>query len=339
MYLFLKKKPINYGLEILRMLMSFWIILNHLYRPRNRSIENIIIKHRFHVPTFIIISFYFLNHNLFARKINKILDRLERLLIPYLLYPIFIYIVHFSLVYFFSFNSINISLYQLLTQIIIGRPLCGVLWFHFNLILLTIFFYIISFIFKNIFLILLQILAIISYIIQFSELNFIFFIKYNKIIKFSVGYFAETIPLAVTGLSIASLDIIKKLKKKRIETFLFSISFLFIIFKYNIFSPIKGFGKQGIIHNIGGVLFFLIFSLIPLENLNKKSLIFIKYLTSYTAGIYFLHINIYRIFRFKIYSIKQKTFLGCLFIYLISYSVSCICFNLTRNTKLKYLFS
>ena len=173
---------------------------------------------------------------------------------------------------------------------------------------------------------------------QFSQLNFQFFNRYNKVIKFSVGYFAETIPLASTGISIASLDIINKLKKKRITTIFFSISFLLIIFKYNIFTPIKGFGKQGIMYNIGGVLFFLVFSLIPLENFNKKLLIFLKYMTSYTPGIYFLHINIYKIFKFKIYSIKEKSFLGCLFIYLISYSISCICFNLTKKTKLKYLF-
>ena len=338
MYLFLKKKSINYGLEILRMLMSFWIILNHLYRPKKKNIENFIIKHRFHVPTFIIISFYFLNYNLFARKIHKIKERLERLLIPYILYPILIYIIYFCLFHLFRFYSLNISLYHLITQIIIGRPICGVLWFHFNLILITISFYIISFIFKNNYLILLQILAIISYVMQFSQLNFQFFTKYSKIIKFSVGYFAETIPLAVTGISMASLDIINKLKKKRITTFFFSISFLLIFFKYNIFTPIKGFGKQGMMYNIGGVFFFLTFSLIPLENFNRKLLIILKYITSYTPGIYFLHINIYKIFRFKINSIKKKTFLGCLFIYLISYSISCICFNLTKKTKIKYLF-
>ena len=59
MYSVLKKKTINYGLEILRMLMSFWIVLNHLYNPKNKQINNIIIRHRFHVPTFLIISFYF----------------------------------------------------------------------------------------------------------------------------------------------------------------------------------------------------------------------------------------------------------------------------------------
>ena len=208
MYYTLKKKAINYGLEILRMQMSFWIILNHLYKPKNRQINNIIIKHRFHVPTFLIISFYFLNYNLSVRKITKFKERLERLLIPYILYPIFTYFLFNSLFYFFSFNSLKANLYQLITQFLIGRGICGVLWFHFNIIIITIFCYIISLLFNNNYLFFLQILGILSYLMQYSELNYKFFIRYNKNIKFSVGYFIETIPLAVTGLSISYIDII-----------------------------------------------------------------------------------------------------------------------------------
>ena len=335
---FPKKITINYGLEILRMLMSFWIIMNHLYKPKNKIIQNIIIKHKFHVPTFVIISFFFLYNSLLTKKIKKYKERLERLLIPYIIYPILTYIININLYYIFQIDSLKTSLYKLITQLILGRGLYGVLWFHFNLILITIFFYIISLIFKHNFLTFFQIVQIFSYIIQFSQINFKFFTRYNNIIKFSVGYFAETFPLAVTGLYIASLDIINKFKGKRMITLFFSIIFLFIFFKYNIFTYVKGFGKQGIMYNIGGVLFFLIFCLIPLEKFNNKILIFIKILTSYTPGIYYLHINIYRIFSYKIYLIKNNTFLGCLIIYLSSYSVSCIGFNLTKKAKLKYLF-
>lgn len=336
MYSILKKKTINYGLEILRMKMSFWIILNHLYKPKNKRIDNIIIRHRFHVPTFFIISFYFLNYRLSIRKINKFQERLERLLIPYILYPILTYFLFNSLFYFFNFNSLRSSFYQLITQFLVGRGICGVLWFHFNLIIITIFFYIICLVFNNNYLFYLQILGIFSYIIQYSELNYTFFIRYNKIITFSVGYFAEAIPLAVTGLSIGSIDIINKLKKNRLITIFFSISFLFLFFKYNIFTSVKGFGKQGIMYNIGGVSFFLIFSLIPFEVCNKKILVLIKYLTGYTPGIYLLHISIYKIFRFKIYLIKHHTFLGCLLIYFTCYSVSCIGYNIFKKNKLKY---
>ena len=66
--------------------------------------------------------------------------RLERLVIPYLIYPIIYWIINFLLYKYFNFNKINFV--ELLTQLLIGRPFYGVIWFHFNLILLTIFFYI-----------------------------------------------------------------------------------------------------------------------------------------------------------------------------------------------------
>ena len=74
-----KTKNINLGIQLLRMLMSFWVVLNHCYKTKNRIFINIIFKHKFHIPCFIIISFYFLNANLSNRKIEKIYYRLERL--------------------------------------------------------------------------------------------------------------------------------------------------------------------------------------------------------------------------------------------------------------------
>ena len=62
------------------MMMSFWVILYHFYLPKNKIIYNIIKKYEFHVPTFIIISFFFLYDSLNFRKIKKMKERLERLL-------------------------------------------------------------------------------------------------------------------------------------------------------------------------------------------------------------------------------------------------------------------
>jgi hypothetical protein len=116
------------------------------------------------------------------------------------------------------------------------------------------------------------------------------------------------------------------------------IFFLFILFKYEIFSPFNGFEKQGILLNIEAVSFFVIFSLIQLDNLNNKILICIKYLTSYTPGIYFLHPEVYLIFRIKISLIKNKTILGCLIVYLISCLLSFIGYNSLKKYKLNHLF-
>ena len=329
----------NYGVEILRMIMAFLVIIEHFYKPKNIALKIIKIRLRFHVPTFLIISFYYLNNNLLNRKVDKIKERLKRLLIPYLFYPIIIFFIYNFLYIFFNIEKLRKNLYELLIQYIVGRLLLSVLWFQFNLILITILFYIIAFIFKNNYLPFLQFLGILSYLVQLSNINYKYFKIYKDYIRYSVGYFAETIPLAVAGLSISSLDIINKSKKKRFQNIILYTFFLFILFKYRIFSPVKGFGKQGILYNIQAASFFVIFSLIQFDNLNKKLLFCIQYLTSYTPGIYFLHTKIYLIFKIKISLIKNHTFLGCLIIYLISYLVSFIGYKSLKKNKLKHLFN
>ena len=334
--LIIKKK--NYGIQILRMIMSFWVVMNHIYKTKNKSLKNIIIEHRFHVPTFIIISFYFLNNNLVKRNINKINERLERLLIPYILYPTLNYIIFNFFYIFFNAKSLAIKFESLITQLIIGRGIFNVLWFNFNLIFLIILFHIISFLFKSNYLLILQIIGIFAYLAQFSDYNFIFFNKYSNRIKFSVGYIVETIPLAITGLWISSLDIINKLKNSRFKAIFFSFFFIFFFFKYDVFKQVKGFGKQGLMYNIGGCFFFISFSLLPLDNINKKFIILINYITNFTAGIYILHTKIYYILKNEILSINFNNGLGCLYIYIICYLICMICYNILKKTKLKYLF-
>ena len=331
-------KKLNLGLEILRMIMSFWVILFHFYRPKNEFSINIIIRHAFHVPTFIIMSFYFLYPNLSQRNLEKIKNRLERLMIPYIIYPLLNWIIQNLLYILYNDERLKIGFTKLLMQLLIGRGLFAVLWFHFNLILITIGFYIISFLFKDNYLVILQILAFFAINITISNINYYYFVKYRDQIKFSVGYFAETIPLAVTGLTISSFDLINKIKYFRFRAITFSLAFLIILFKYNIFTKVKGFGKQGFMYIIGSSLFFILFSLFPLDNFNKFAKMIIRHITNFTAGIYMLHIKIFEIFERRIDSIKKHTFLGCIIIYLLSYLTCLIFYSLFKRSKIKYLF-
>ena len=331
-------KKINLGLEILRMIMSFWVIMSHYYKPKNNIAFNIIIMHSFHVPTFFIMSFYFLYPNLSQRKLEKIKNRLEKLIIPYIIYPFLNWIIQNLLYILYNDERLKISFANLLLQWLIGREFFAVLWFHFNLILLTIGFYIISFLFKDNYLTILQILAFFSLIISISNLNYDYFNKYRHEIKFSIGLFAETIPLAVTGLTISSFDIINKIKYFRFRAITFSFAFLIMLFKYNIFNNVKGFGKQGFMYIIGGSLFFILFSLFPLDNIKKNAKKIVRHITNFTPGIYMLHTKIFQILKKRLDLIKKQTFLGCIIIYLFSYLTSWIFYSLFKRSKIKYLF-
>lgn len=334
-----QKKKINYGLQLLRMIMSFWVVLNHCYKTKNYLLYNIIFDHKFHVPTFIIISFYFFYHNNSIKNIKKIKVRLEKLFLPYLIYPTFIWLINYLLHIKNEEFRLKVYYKNLIIQFLIGRSVYGIVWFHFNLILITIFIFIISFIFNQQYLFILQLLAIITYFMQYSKLNFKYFIEYNKNIKFSVGYFVETFPLAVTGITFSSLNLISTLQKYRFKSIFFSIIFIFMLFKYKIFILIKGFGKQGFMLNIGSLLFFILFYLLPLEKIKISNInSFISYITNYTAGIYFLHIFIYKIMKNYITLVYKKTLSGCIIIYITCYLISLICYNRFKYSKLKYLF-
>ena len=77
------QKNINYGLELLRMLLCFWVVLYHFLKKSDNKLILSFKKKMFHVPSFFFISFYFLFPIINRRKTNKMILRLERLLIPY----------------------------------------------------------------------------------------------------------------------------------------------------------------------------------------------------------------------------------------------------------------
>lgn len=335
------KKRINIGIQLLRMILCFWVVCYHCLRVRNKIICNIIFRKVFHVPTFMFISFYYLFDNLYKRNINKIKNRFIRLLIPYLIWPILIWIINNLLIVSIKFNRFNrfLSLYDLYIQFLIGRSFHAVFWFLFNLIFLTNFYIIISFIFKKNFLFILLLFGIFSYILQYSNYNYNIFKLYDERIFCSLGYICEIIPITISGLLFASLKINKKIETHRKKTIITSILILYCLFKYNIFSDLKGFTYRGILLNFGSIFLFVCFSLISFDKIKNKSIIIIvDYITSYTNGIYCLHIIISDYLAFIFSFIKKKTLNGCIIIYLFSFFISFIGKNIFKKGVLKYLF-
>lgn len=328
------------GVQLLRMILSFWIVIFHCYKTENITLHKYLFEIKPHVPCFILISFYFSFNTFSKRNINKIKSRFERIVIPYFIFPIIILAINNLL---FTFHP-NWSVYKriitftdLKLQFIIGREFIGVFWFQTFLILSTLLFVIISFLFKEKFLLILEILFLFFYIIQYSNINFIFFCHYSHKIHLCIGCYADVLPMAFAGCIIASNRFFDLNNKKR--TFFFSLIGLFTILKYDIFSNIKNFGYGGIKNHLAAILLFIIFYLLPIND--YKSDIFktiINKITNYTQGIYSLHLIIKEILDTKITCIKEGSFLRCLFIYILSYLISFIGEKITKKSKLVYLF-
>ena len=155
----LSKSHFNLGLQILKMFLCFWVVLIHSSEPKNKMIKELFFKKRFHVPTFTVISFYCLFPIISTRNIEKIKQRFTRLLIPYIIIPLIIWIFNNIIYFYFHINRVRRELYfiNLFNQFIIGRDFHGVFWYQSNILFITLLFFIISFIFKNMFLIILKI--------------------------------------------------------------------------------------------------------------------------------------------------------------------------------------
>lgn len=334
------KKQVNLGILILRAILCFWVVSFHNMNRKKVLIRKILQKH-FHVPTFFIISFYYLLKNYNGRNIKKINQRFERLLIPYIIYPIIIWVFNNLLFLFTKNNRFNriLSLNDFIFQLIFGRKFMGVFWFQFMLIFLTIFFFILVFLEMNILLIF-YILSIISYFFQYSGYNYNFFINYQSSVKGSIGYLVEIIPIIASGLTLSSLNIINRLDEYKNKTLIFLIIIIYFIFKYDIFIDINGFCYKGIITNFGSIPLFIFFSLLPINNIENRIIVnLIKYATQYTNGVYCLHsIVSYYLRKINILLVINREISGCIIIYIISYFISFLnCLYLSK-TKLKYLF-
>jgi hypothetical protein len=152
-------------------------------------------------------------------------------------------------------------------------------------------FLIIILIFKSSYLFILHIFTIIAYIFQYSGLN-VYLHNYYLVphAALTFGRFAEAFPLAVTGFTFASLNIIQKLKKNRAKALLYNFIIIIMISTFRIFHKIKNFKYGGIRLNIAASCLFIIFSLLPLEKIQKKYIIYIiNKITRYTGGIYYMH--------------------------------------------------
>jgi hypothetical protein len=223
-------------------------------------------------------------------------------------------------------------------QIIIGRKYYGYFWYMNNLLFISLLFTIISFLFNRHFLFIIQLIGLISYRLHLSSL-------YNNLNKKNLAeswliLLIEMIPAASIGLTFGAENLIAILKRKYVKHIIIHASFLYFLFKLNIFQLHNGYLFSAIeMNTLGSINFFCIFSIIPFEYIKKKRIIdILKYISNYTGGIYYIHVFLcYYLGKIIIY-IRYQTFFGCILLYIICYFICLIGNNIFHKTFLKYLF-
>ena len=239
-------------------------------------------------------------------------------------------------------NVIDIptTLKDLKDQLLWGHNFVVQFWFQWNLILITLLYIFIIFLFKNNFLLILQLLAIFSYALQYSEYNKQFYNFLALENRESLGRLAEMIPYSVTGFSLASYEILIKLQKYKFKTIFFSLIVFCFIEKYEIFSVLNGVAYSGIklnVHSISIIFLFFSFPMEKITNIYINKLLFC--ISSYTAGIFYLHWTVINYLKPFIIYIKNGELFGCIIVYLVCYIICHIGTKIFKNTKFKYLFN
>ena len=333
--------PFNFGFTLLKSILAFDVIISHCYNT-NSSRNNIIIfitrRRKVHVPSFFMLSFYFNYNTLISSNTKKKIDRLIRLLIPFVLWPIIVFVFCNLISTYRQFpklTSFDVLIYQLLTGQ--GQELFH-FWYLFDLIFTTLLFMGIIKLFRKKYLFIINLLLIFSYYLQYSE--------YNKKI---IPYFRnieglkrenELLPFAVVGFTLNALNVLKILENYKFNSFIMCILIYNLTIDNEIFRNIFGISYHGIKLNVLAVCIVILFSLFPSNKIKNKKLInILKLITNYSGGIFYLHQLVQFFFKPYYNNIRNGTFTGIIQIYFISYIISVIGANIFYKTKLKFLFS
>ena len=231
----IKIKNFNIGIELLRIILSFLIVVYHIH---SRKKKNFILNFTFdflgfYTSTFFVMSFYFSFKSLSSKVIIIIKQRLQRIILPYIIWPIIIFLEN-NIYCFINYKYIKYSIRDLLLQLIVGRKINDVFWFQFNLIFISIFFILIIFIVpKKIYFYFLSLIAFFAIIFNFKGYNLKVFSIYSIHIYHSIGRISVYVIYAIIGFFLGSLNMLGKIQKYQIKIFLLSPIFLYILKEHN----------------------------------------------------------------------------------------------------------
>jgi fucose 4-O-acetylase-like acetyltransferase len=337
-----RKKEYNIGIGILRVCLSFMVIMDHLYSQK--KYKQYVYFFYYHIPTFFLVSFFYTFNTLSSSNINKIKRRFERIMIPYFSWC-FIYWIFNNIYFYILKKECRHSLIDFMHNLINGHIFNCALWFQNNLILLTIIFVIIILLFKKTYIYILILLGVLAYVFQYTGLNYKFFRNnFSGHYYLTLGRLAEGLPNAISGFYIASKNISTILKSNARITIIISFIILLFITKFNVFSNIKTFKYGGVRLNIGAICIFFIFYLFPFNAIKNKFLInIIIKLTSNTGGIYFIHNLIGRGYilskLLSILMVERQSLLECIIVFFISHIICFYAAKLFGRTVFRHLFA
>jgi len=335
------EKQINLGIQILRIILSFWVVVIHSYYfIGKKKIKKNLNEKMFHVPSFLFISFYFFYNSIAKRDNNKIIQRFKRLCIPYFTWPFIFLVINNIINKIFGIKNFKriLSLKDYFFQILLCESYYASFWYLNVLLFLSILFTIIAYIFKSDFLLIIKLIGFFTYILHYSDIYNI--LRKNHSFRLCIVLIIQITPVSVIGLIAGSVNYIKILEKNYFNVLIMSFLSLNCLFNFNIFQPHDGFLYQKVeLITLGAINLFKFFSVLPLNNNENKNVKkFINLLSHNTGGIYYLH-NFIRGYLLRFITIiRNGKFLGSIILFIFTHFICILGNKISMRNSLKYLF-
>ncbi|MDE6386426.1 MAG: acyltransferase [Lachnospiraceae bacterium] len=321
-----KEDSYNYGAAVLKIIMSFEVVLCHYWLFENISDIPVYLRifdrlRLLAVPTFMIMSFYFITDSALTKDIGVYNARIGRLLSPYIGWAVIYYLGYLMLELIFDIELVG-GIRDLICQLLFGNSihLIPPLWFQADLILLTgIVFIIFYFIPTNKAFNVLAAIAFLSLWMQYSGINYSLFGEWAYEVRYTYGRVAEMMPYACVGMAFSYNKIEQKISISRFGTIACACMLIFL-FRFPVFyMPELNFGYGGLYFICIASVLVLFFMVIPLNTLPIKVLGMIKWFARYTPGIFYIHYGIGNLFRRRG---QTGDFIQCVIIWIISFVIA-----------------
>ena len=258
------KSTINLGIQFLRFLLCFWIVIVHCSIVKKEHKKYL--DKRFHVPTFFLISFYFYYTTISTKNKDKVIFRFQRLLLPYLFWPFVQLILKIKIL------KKEEILKNIFMQLLIGSPIHSIFWFQFNLLFVSLFFTIILFAFKKNGIKIMLYNELICYYLHLTSFAFKLLDNYQYFFKNNIGGLLELLPLAVNGSILKLINIELIFDKFSVFYNFCLLLLLFLLFDKDIFLDKPGFRYPNVSLNIiSSLVLFLFFGALPLAKIKNNS--------------------------------------------------------------------
>ena len=153
-----------------------------------------------------------------------------------------------------------------------------------------------------------------------------------------MGSLFESLPLAVIGCNYRAINLLSINKNIPWYIQFILLSFIFLLFQYDIFIVPQGFRYPSIFLNaLASSIFLLLFNSLLIDKIFIITII-TRNITKFTGGIYYIHITVRDYLENRLLFFKKRTYLSALVIYIICYFICFVGSKYFKYNKLKYLF-